>query len=724
LNKQVVKVLLPLRLDEPFDYVAPEVLQPGSVVQVPLGNRKSFGVVWPDSTPCNLPIERIKPVLANYDCPPIPQVSLDFVDWASEYTLAPKGLFLRMMIPMEDGLHSNKAIPLYDLYELKGRITPQRQQVVDYLTEHPCRSVEDIEEATSVSRAVINGMIKAELLTIKDLREEVSPFQMPDVNQPGPTLNESQQVAADRLIQRAKDHQFSATLLDGVTGSGKTEVYYEAILEALKQGRQSLVMLPEIALSTQWLQRFEERFGVKPAIWHSELTSAQRRITWRAIIEGKAPVVVGARSALFLPYPKLGLIIVDEEHDGSYKQEEQVIYNARDMAVVRAQIGKLPCILASATPSLETMINVQTSKYDILHLESRFGGATMPDVHVVDLRRAKSKKEVSSQKWLGEDLRQALAETVERGEQAMLFLNRRGYAPLTLCSDCGERLKCVNCDSWLVHHQNSTKLQCHHCGYFSSLPNQCPGCEEKDTWVACGPGVERIAEEAQSFLPKARLGILTSDTMNTPKKMAEIIGQIQDHQLDVLVGTQIMAKGYHFPKLTFVGVVDADISLSNGDLRAAEKTYQLLHQVAGRSGRGELPGHVWLQTYNPENPVMQAICKGQRDQFLAIESEERKAHGFPPFGRLISIIISGKNRYDVENASKALARAFPHNDSVQLMGPSPAAIAFLRGRTRWRLLVKSSRRYPLQKFVKSWLSRVELKSSLRLQIDVDPYNFM
>lgn len=724
MNKQVVKVLLPLRLDEPFDYVAPESLQPGTVVQVPLGNRQSFGVVWPDSIPCKLPIDRIKPVLANYDCPPIPQVSLDFVDWASGYTLASKGLFLRMMIPMEDGLHSNKAIPLYDLYELKGRITLQRQQVVDYLTEHPCRSVEDIEEATSVSRAVINGMIKAELLTIKDFREEVSPFQMPDVNQPGPTLNESQQVAADRLIQTVKDHQFSATLLDGVTGSGKTEVYYEAILETLKQGKQSLVMLPEIALSTQWLQRFEERFGVKPAIWHSELTPAQRRITWRAIVEGKAPVVVGARSALFLPYPKLGLIIVDEEHDGSYKQEEQVIYNARDMAVVRAQIGNLPCVLASATPSLETMINVQTSKYEILHLESRFGGATMPDVHVVDLRRAKSKKEVSSQKWLAEDLRQALVETVERGEQSMLFLNRRGYAPLTLCSDCGERLKCVNCDSWLVHHQNSTKLQCHHCGYFSSLPDQCPGCEEEDTWVACGPGVERIAEEAQSFLPKARLGILTSDTMNTPKKMAEIIGQIQDQQLDVLVGTQIMAKGYHFPKLTFVGVVDADISLSNGDLRAAEKTYQLLHQVAGRSGRGELPGHVWLQTYNPENPVMQAICKGQRDQFLAIESEERKAHGFPPFGRLISIIISGKNRYDVENAAKALARAFPHNDSVQLMGPSPAAIAFLRGRTRWRLLVKSSRRYPLQKFVKAWLSRVELKSSLRLQIDVDPYNFM
>ena len=724
MNREVVKVLLPLRLDAPFDYVSPEPLTPGTIVEVPLGSRKSFGVVWPDPTPPDFPMEKLKPVLSTYSCPPIPQVSQRFIDWAADYTLAPKGLFIRMMIPVADALHDPKEIPLYDLLEITGKITPQRQAVIDYLIAHPCRSIEDIEVATQINRPVIHGMIKAGILTIKDFRREKLPFQMPDLHASGPVLTPSQEVAAENLARKVKGSQYSTTLLDGVTGSGKTEVYYEAILAALKEGKQALILLPEIALSTQWFTRFEARFGVKPAVWHSELTTAQRCITWRAIIEGEAPVVVGARSALFLPYAKLGVIIVDEEHDGSYKQEEQVIYNARDMAIVRAQVGDIPCVLASATPSLETVVNVETDKFDILHLDSRYGRATLPDIHVVDLRQAKSKKEVSSQKWIAEDLRQALIETVERGEQGMLFLNRRGYAPLTLCGECGERMMCPHCTSWLVHHQTSHKLQCHHCGYLASLPKSCPGCEEEGTWVPCGPGVERIAEEVQSFLPKARLGILTSDALKTPKQMATLIGQIQDHELDVLVGTQIMAKGYHFPKLTLVGVVDADLSLFNGDLRAAEKTYQLLHQVAGRSGRENLKGHVWFQTYAPDHPVMKALCQQQRDQFLAIEAEERKKHGFPPFGRLISIIVSGKHKYEVENTAKALARAFPPTESVQLLGPSPAPLSFLRGRTRWRMLVQSPRRYPLQKLVKGWLSTVEIKSTLRVQVDVDPYSFM
>ena len=724
MNREVVKVLLPLRLDAPFDYVAPEPLPHGTIVEVPLGARKSFGVVWPDNIPPTLPVNKLKPVLSCHPCPPIPMASIRFIDWASEYTLNPKGLFLRMMIPLTDALADPKTIPLYDVLDIQGKITPQRRKVIDYLIDHPCRTIDDITEATQINRPVIAGMIKNGILGVKGFQENTPPFTIPDINQPGPTLNESQQKAADNLIDKVSQKQYSTTLLDGVTGSGKTEVYYEAILQAIREGKQALVLLPEIALSTQWLSRFEERFGCKPAIWHSELTPAQRRMTWRAIIEGTAPIIVGARSALFLPYANLGVIIVDEEHDASYKQEEQVIYNARDMAIVRAQLGNIPCVLASATPSLETMVNVQTEKYDVLHLDSRFGGAKLPETHVVDLRRARANKDINSKKWLAPDLRQALQSTLESNEQAMLFLNRRGFAPLTLCGECGDRMMCHNCATWLVHHQKTNHLQCHHCGYTTTLPTLCESCEAEDPWVACGPGVERIAEEVASFLPQARIGILTSDTLNTPKQMAELIGQIQDHEIDVLVGTQIMAKGYHFPKLTLVGIVDADLGLSGGDLRAAEKTYQLLHQVSGRAGRAQLPGQVWLQTYTPEHPVISAVCAQQRDSFLALESEERKQHGYPPFGRLISIIISGKNKFDVEKTARLLANTFPQNEATELLGPSPAPLAFLRGRTRWRLLIKSSRRYPLQKLVHAWLGSLDIKSTIRLQVDVDPYTFM
>ena len=517
---------------------------------------------------------------------------------------------------------------------------------------------------------------------------------------------------------------FSVTLLDGVTGSGKTETYFEAIATALGTGRQVLVLLPEIALSAQWLARFAARFGAQPTEWHSELTAAQRRITWRAIAEGRARVVVGARSALFLPYPELGLIIVDEEHEGAFKQEEGVIYHARDMAVVRAQMSEIPLLLVSATPSLETVVNVKMGRYAGLHLPDRHAGAKLPEVSIIDMRADPP----PHGNWLSPVLLQALEMAFSQGEQAMLFLNRRGYAPLTLCRACGHRLHCPRCTAWLVEHRfrESTRgrLQCHHCGFIIAVPGRCPACEEEDSLVACGPGVERLAEEASAHFPGIRLAIATSDNIRGPRAAAELVRGIEERDTDLLIGTQIVAKGYHFPLLTLVGVVDADLGLAGGDLRATERTYQLLHQVAGRAGREARPGRVLLQTYMPDNKVMLALASGERNRFLEAEAADREQTGMPPFGRLTALIVSGPDERTVERAAGALGRAAPNAEGIAVLGPAPAPLALLRGRHRQRLLLKARKDITVQPLVRCWLNAVRLPPKVRVQVDVDPYSFL
>ncbi|MCH9020144.1 MAG: primosomal protein N' [Proteobacteria bacterium] len=510
------------------------------------------------------------------------------------------------------------------------------------------------------------------------------------------------------------------TVLDGVNGSGKTEVYFAAIAAALEAGRQALVLLPEIALSAQLLGRFAERFGAEPALWHSDLTRALRRRTWRAVATAEARVVVGARSALFLPFPELGLIVVDEEHDASYKQEVGVVYHARDMAVVRARLESAPVVLSSATPSLETTINAESDRYRLLRLPQRHGAAGMPAIEAVDMRRAG----LPATRWLSPPLTQALAETLAAGEQAMLFLNRRGYAPLTLCRACGHRMGCPNCSAWLVEHRHGGRLQCHHCGYAARLPGACPSCRAEDRLAACGPGVERLAEEVAGAFPEARVAVMASDTMMGPNAAADLVRRVTAHGIDLLIGTQIMAKGHHFPLLTLVGVIDADLGLSGGDLRAAERTYQLLHQVAGRAGRADHPGRVLLQTYMPDHPVMEALIAGDRDRFLALEAADRRARAMPPFGRLAALIVSGPNEDSVRRAALALARAGPRSGGVEVLGPAPAPISLLRGRYRYRLLLKAPRATPVQRLLRGWLAGVALARNLRVQVDVDPYSFL
>lgn len=719
-----VKVLLPLPLADAYDYGVPDglALAPGDFVEVPLGARRAIGVVWEtiaDDAMNGVPDARLKDVFSRLPAIPMPTANRDLVDWVASYTLAPRGAVLRMAMSVPDALEPPKPRIAYASRDTLPdiRMTPARERVFALLESGPPRSASDIAREAAVSKGVVTGLYKAGALDEVALPSAAA-LDSPDPDRPGPTLSAAQADSVQALAEA--DDAFSVTLLDGVTGSGKTEVYFEAIAATLRLGRQVLVLLPEIALGAQWLRRFEARFGARPAEWHSDLTQARRRHTWRAVADGSARVIVGARSALFLPYADLGLIIVDEEHEPAFKQEEGVCYHARDMAVVRARIGDIPAILASATPSLETVSNADSGRYRRLHLPARHGGAELPAISLVDLRRDPPER----QTWISPTLRRALAENLAAGEQSLLFLNRRGYAPLTLCRRCGHRLQCPNCTAWLVEHRFSKRLQCHHCGYSGERPDDCESCGATDSLVACGPGVERMAEEVMNFLPEARFVVVTSDSICRPSDADAFVQQITNHDVDIVIGTQIVAKGHHFPKLTLVGVIDADLGLAGGDLRAAERTYQLLHQVAGRAGRAELPGRVLLQTYHPDNPVLQALAAGDRDGFLATEAEMREIGHWPPFGRLAALIISGRDSDAVERVARELARTAPRSDGVRVLGPAPAQMSLLRGRHRWRLLLKATRNTPVQNQVRYWLSQITIPGSVRVQIDIDPYSFM
>ncbi|MCW2235927.1 primosomal protein N' [Azospirillum canadense] len=719
-----VRVLLPLPLREAYDYRVPAgmTLNPGDYVEVPLGPRRVLGVVWGDGAGV-VESARLKAVVRRFDVPPMPEVERRFIEWVAAYTMTPPGHVLRMAISVPAALEPPKPTLAYlrkpEAEPPPGfKMTDPRRRVLALLDDGPPRTPAELAEEAGCGVTVVRGLAEAGLL--EPVLLQPTKLGKPDWMQEGPTLSGDQDAAADDLRTRVDSGVYSTVLLDGVTGSGKTEVYYEAISAALKAGKQALVLLPEIALSAQWLERFARRFGAPPAEWHSELTGAQRRDTWRAVANGEAPVVVGARSALFLPYKNLGVIIIDEEHDVAYKQEEGAIYHARDMAVARAHLGGIPIVLVSATPSLETKVNADSHRYARIHLPGRHGGAVLPDVELIDLRRDRP----PARHWLAPTLKTAIEQTLAEKEQVMLFLNRRGYAPLTLCRACGHRLQCPNCTAWLVEHRLARKLQCHHCGLSQPLSPTCPNCGEEGTLAACGPGVERIAEEVAELFPDARAAIMASDTLFGPRAIQEMVRRIADHELDILIGTQVMAKGHHFPMLTLVGVVDADLGLNGGDLRAGERTYQLLHQVAGRAGRGERPGRVMLQTYMPEHPVMQALAAGDRDGFYQLEAEMRLEAAMPPFGRLAALIVSGEDATAVEKVAMALGRAAPRSDTVHILGPAPAPLALLRGRHRRRLLLKAPRSTQVQPLIARWLEQVEIPPSVRVQVDVDPYSFL
>ncbi len=718
-----VSVLLPLPLGSAYDYRQPAAmtLTPGDFVRVPLGRREAIGVVWGAGDPAGVDESRLKDVAERLEAPALPAETRKLVDWIARYTLSPRGSVLRMAMSIPEALEPPPVrtgfLVVAPLPEL--RLTAARKRVLAVAADGPPRAAAELAREAGVSPGVVAGLADAGALARVLLPVDGPAGAAPDPQRPGPTLSQQQRAAADALVSRIGEG-FGVVLLDGVTGAGKTEVYFEAVAAALEAGRQVLVLLPEIALTGQWLARFAARFGADPDVWHSDLGRARRRRCWRRVAEGRARAVVGARSALFMPYPELGLIVVDEEHDSSYKQEDGVIYHARDMAVVRGQIGDIPVVLSSATPSLETIVNTEAGRYGRLHLPARHGGALPPAVELIDMRRDPP----PPRRWLSPPVVLSLKQTLEAGEQSLLFLNRRGYAPLTLCRACGHRLQCPNCTAWLVEHRLSGRLQCHHCGYLAELPRDCPECGATDRMAACGPGIERLAEEVAALFPAARLAVMTSDTVRGPDAAAAFVEAIARHDIDVILGTQIVAKGHHFPMLTLVGVVDADLGLMGGDLRAAERTFQLLHQVAGRAGREERPGRVLLQTWHPDHPVMQALADGTRDRFLAEEAAMRRDGGWPPFGRLAALIVSGRSEEEVDATAARLARVAPSGAGLRVLGPAPAPLAVLRGRHRRRLLLKASRDIDVPAVLRRWLAAVRWPGGVRVQVDVDPYSFM
>lgn len=665
-----VDVLLPLRLDRPFTYFfkkqeeqrLPEV---GMLVEVSFRGKPVRGVIWNllDSPPPSHLLPKIKPLLKVYDLPSFRASFCHLIEWVARYTLSPLGLVLKLALTSSDFLDPFPSTP-----------------TLSSATQTVCLSQEQ---------------------TVRLSREQAD--------------------AVKTLSEAVLSQTFKVTLLDGVTGSGKTEVYLEAIAQALRQQKQSLILLPEIALTPQTLQRFEKRFGVVPEVWHSGLGKKERHRTWQGVLKGTSSVVIGARSALFLPFPKLGLIVVDEEHDASYKQEETVLYQGRDMAVVRAHLEKIPLILASATPSLESYVNMCEGRYAHVSLKKRHGRAILPTLKVLDRRQAKEK--VQGVQWLARSLKNAIQETLERQEQILLFLNRRGYAPLTLCGDCGERLSCPGCAAWLVAHRSRGTLLCHHCGFEQPLPSLCPSCQKEDSFVACGPGVERLEEEVRALFPKARIVVLSSDQKSLKERELSL-KKIEQGDVDLIIGTQMVAKGHHFPGLTLVGVIDADLGFSGGDLRASEKTYQLLHQVAGRAGRAEHKGQVLLQTFMPEHPVLKALVCGDREAFLEAERYSREAFDMPPYGRLASLIVSGVQEDLVEAQARHLAHFLSSFPKITVLGPAPAPLTKLRNRFRWRLLLKAPKEERLQPLLRRVKNEVKLPHPIKLQIDIDPYSFL
>ena len=725
LARQRVKVLFPLPLFNAYDYLVPagQALKPGTFVKAPFGPRSIWGVVWPEAIDETLSAEKIKTIETVSDFAPLSADMLDFIDWAATYVMSARGVILRMVMRGGDWLNAPSPLTAYaPSGSPPARMTPQRQKVMDILSpDDPPRSAGVIAEAAGVSEGVIRGLVGAGALE-RQLMDPDSDFDVPDPSRAREDLSQTQQVAVDAIVARFDETSGAVTLIDGVTGSGKTEVYLEAAAAMLKRDptAQLLILIPEIALTTPFLARVEERFGAAPAPWHSELTMAQRRRTWRRVGEGQARIVVGARSALFLPFQSLKLIIVDEEHDSAFKQEDGVIYHARDLAVARAKRGGFGAVLASATPSLETVVNVDEGRYGAVALPTRFAAARLPDISLIDMRT----EEIEQGSWISPTLVSATDETLARKEQALLFLNRRGYAPLTLCRRCGHKMTAPDSDTMLVEHRFENRLVCHHTGYSIPKPTSCPACNVVDSLQACGPGVERVAEEALARWPDATIAVLSSDTTPGAVAMRALLQSMSDGEIDILIATQVAAKGHHFPNLTLVGVVDADMGLAGGDLRASERTYQLLAQVAGRAGRAEKPGRAMLQTYQPDAPVFAALSNGDRDGFLVAEAQGRSALGFPPYGRLAAIIMSGPDENAVLNAARDLSDAKPHGDGIDVLGPSRAPIYRLRGRVRLRFLVRARKGVNIQAFLSDWVRRVKTPNSVRRVIDIDPYSFL
>lgn len=719
-SPDIVAVMVSVSVDGPYSYRVPYGMQVqrGSIVAVPLVGRLTLGVVW-GLPKDNYAHNRLKDIAQVYDTPPLSEELLKTVDWVSKYTLAAPGLVLRSVLRSTEALEPERPITAFRLSGVEpDKRTKSREKVLELLMDGEARAKSAIIGEAGVSASVVEGLEKAGALE----RVEMPPPPIalpPDPDAAPPTLSD-EQAAALGQIREIDVGGFGVALLDGVTGGGKTEVFFEAVADTLRAGRQALVLLPEIALTSTFVERFSKRFGTRPAEWHSDMTPAQRARTWRSVLNGDVRVVLGARSALFLPFRELGLVVLDEEHDGAFKQYDGVNYHARDMAVVRARFAEARVILSSATPSVESRNNANQGRYKHVLLTSRFAEAGMPDIAPIDMREEPPEKG----QWIAPKLAREVFATLDRGEQALLFLNRRGYAPLTLCKACGHQYQCPDCSAWLVEHRFRGVLMCHHCGHEQRVPKACNECGAVDSLTPIGPGIERVAEEAAERFPGARMVILSSD-MGSNQQLRERFAEIERGEYDLVVGTQLVAKGHHFEKLTLVGVLDADLGLDRGDPRAAERTFQILTQVTGRAGRANRAGKAFLQTYHPDHPVMKAMVKGDREAFYKHELLAREAGGLPPFGRLAALIVSANEHDPAFAYAKQLLSVAPLAEGLKLFGPADAPISMIRGRHRVRLLAQSGKDFDLSGYVRFWLEQApKTTGNLRVQVDIDPQSFL
>ena len=725
---RVAEILIPLALDQTYSYAVPDdlPLEEGDLVAVPLGPRERVGVVWSLRPGAG---DNFKKVAGRIDAPSMPGALRGLVDWLAWYTLSPKGSALGLALKVPGETPETVRVGVRLVGPPPKRITPARARVLEAAAGGLVHGKRHLAEAAGVGVGVVDGLVDEGTLETVALKPDRAAGR-PDPDFTRPALSDRQRAAADALaaavMTASQDggtggSRHPVILLDGVTGSGKTEVYFEAIAAALRAGRQTLILAPEIALTSAFLDRFAERFGTRPAAWHSGVSARRRERILAGVAAGEVAVVAGARSALFLPFRDLGLVVVDEEHEAAYKQEDGVCYHTRDMAIVRGRFENAPVVLASATPSIETRVNVRRGRFARLALPERFGGRTLPAIRAIDLRRDPPERGT----WISPHLVAELRRTTEAGEQALLFLNRRGYAPLTLCRSCGHRFNCPNCSAWLVEHRFRRALVCHHCGHAERVPDACPACGTLDAVVPCGPGVERIAEEVAGLFPDKRRIVLSSDFPGGTERLRVELAAVAAGEADIVIGTQLVAKGHNFPKMTLVGVLDADIGLTSGDPRAAERTFQLLQQVTGRAGRGEKAGRALVQTYQPDHPVIAALISGEAERFYREETAAREAAGLPPFGRLAALIVSGADRAETEAFGRNLARVSEPPQGVSVLGPAEAPLAVLRGRYRFRLLVKTARETNLQDFLRGWLIRAgKPRGSVRVAVDVDPMSFL
>ncbi|MFZ1815007.1 MAG: primosomal protein N' [Rhizobiaceae bacterium] len=721
-EQKTVSVLLPIPTERSYSYSVPEGMELacGDIVQVPLGPRLVAGVVW-DDVPDKVASNRLREISRKFDCPPLDTTMRRFVRWVGDYCLAPHGMVLRMVLRSPAAFDPLPEIPGLRFTGVEpDRQTTAREAVLKLSRDGMAWTRSGLAHAAGVSSGVIDGLLKTGSLEIFGLAQPpVVP--LPEPTYLVPEFEGEQASAAVALAEAAARQDFSVTLLEGVTGSGKTEVYFEAVAAALQAHRQVLILLPEIALTTSFLDRFENRFGARPAEWHSDISPKRREQIWRQVATGEVRVVAGARSALFLPFGELGLIIVDEEHDPAYKQEDRVFYNARDMAIVRAHLAGVPVVLSSATPSIESQVNAASGKYALVKLTTRYSDAEMPEISVIDMRR----ESPGSGKFISPVLMKAIASSLEKGRQSLLFLNRRGYAPLTLCRVCGHRFECNNCSAWLVEHRFRKQLQCHHCGHNEPVPEACPNCGTLDHLVACGPGVERLGEEVAEAFPQARIMVLSSDMLGSVSRLRMELEAIEKGEADIIIGTQLVAKGHNFPLMSVVGVIDADLGLANGDPRAAERTFQLLSQVTGRAGRAGGMSHGYLQSYQPDHPVIKAIAASDSGAFYQNEIEQRRRAALPPFGRLAGIIISAAHRKEAEDHARQIRVAAPLRDGIQTLGPAEAPLALVRGRYRFRILVHARKGEDMQAYLRAWLGACPVaRGSVRVQVDIDPQSFL